>query len=80
MAALGTMYWGYGGTHGGTRDNIVGVMGDAWRYWGAVWWEHQKTLGGTGVSPLTPRTTRGGTGASPGPSNKLEGQCLRACT
>ena len=44
---------------------MVGVLEDAWRYWGpyfgsagsrltvlgALWWEHYGTHGGNGVSP-----------------------------
>ena len=51
MAALGSVYWGYGGTHGSTRNNMVGVLGDSRRYSGAAWWEYRGTPGTTGVSP-----------------------------
>ena len=78
MAVLETMWWGYWGKHGGTEDcmerdwgthggtgNImVGVLGDAWRYWGqytgstgrrvevlgAILWEYCGTHGGVGSS------------------------------
>ena len=53
------MNWG---THGGTGDNMVRVMGDAWRYWGqytedagirmavlgTIWWEYGGMRGDTG--------------------------------
>ena len=48
MAELGTIYRGCWGTHGGTGDNVVGVLGDMWRYWRAAWWEYRETPGGTG--------------------------------
>ena len=73
MAALGTVYSGYWGTHGGTGDNMVEVLRNVWRYWRAVWWEYRKTPGGTGVSPSPLEQLRGITRVSPGPSNKLEG-------
>ena len=53
MTVLGTIWCKYVGTHGGTGPNMVGVLGDAWRYWGqyggsaqgrmavlgTIWWE-----------------------------------------
>ena len=31
MAVLETVWWEYWRKHGGTRDSMVGVLGEAWR-------------------------------------------------
>ena len=34
MAVLEAICWECWGTHGGARDNMVGVLGADWQYWG----------------------------------------------
>ena len=34
MAVVWTICWEYWGTHGGNGGSMVGILGDAWRYWG----------------------------------------------
>ena len=58
MVVLGTVWWEYRGTHGGTEDNIVGVLGNTWRY---------------SVVPVTPGTTERGYWGIPRPLKQTRG-------
>ena len=66
LRAQRSLWWECWGTHGGIGDNMVGVLGDAWRYWGRyggsiggrmavlgkVCWEYWGTYGSAGDSVM----------------------------
>ena len=41
MAVLWKLWWEYWEMHGGTWDNIRGVLGDAWQYWRQYFRRHK---------------------------------------
>ena len=73
MAALGTVYWGYKGTHGSTRVSMVGLLGTC----GGIGEQYGVSIEGRLTEmgcPLDPLNhSRGGSRGIPWPHKKTRG-------